>query len=403
MQDEVILKAKNLIANTYKRFPIVVTRGEGCWLWDLNGRRYLDFICGIAVCNLGHTNRNVVNGIIAQLEKLTHASNLFYNETQVKAAEILIQNSFGNKVFFCNSGAEANEAAIKLARRYSYKKYGMGRFYILTMENSFHGRTIATLSATGQKKFKEGFEPMLDGFIHVPFNSKEAIEAKIKDGVCAVLVELIQGEGGINVADYEYVKFLREITEANDVILIIDEVQTGLGRTGKLFAYENYGIEPDVITLAKALGNGFPCGAIVGKDKYMEAFDVGSHASTFGGNPLASSAILATLNTIFDEGLLPRAQKMGEYIYQGLMKLKEKFSVVKDIRGMGLMWGIEVKGDGEEMVHDFFEEGILINCTRGNVLRILPPLIVKEEEVDLFFETAERVFGKYESRIGEIK
>lgn len=397
MQDEMILKAKNLIANTYKRFPIVITKGEGCWVWDLNGRRYLDFVCGIAVCNLGHTNKNVIEGIVAQIEKLTHISNLFYNDTQIKAAEILVQNSFGDKVFFCNSGAEANEAAIKLARRYSYKKYGSGRHTIITMENSFHGRTLATLSATGQKKFKEGFEPMLEGFIHVPFNSKEAIEENIDKGVCAVLIELIQGEGGVYVADSEYARFLREITRDKDVILIVDEVQTGLGRTGKLFAYENYGIEPDVMTLAKALGNGFPCGAVVAKEEYMSAFDIGSHASTFGGNPLASSAILATINTIFDEGLLFYAQRMGEYLKEGLDKLKENFSLIKEIRGMGLMWGIEIDGDGEEIVYDFFNEGILINCTQGKVLRVLPPLTVKEEEIDIFLETANRLFQKYEN------
>ncbi|MCX7856431.1 MAG: aspartate aminotransferase family protein [Deltaproteobacteria bacterium] len=395
MQDEVIRKANSIIANTYKRFPIVITRGEGCWVWDLNGRRYLDFICGIAVCNLGHTNRNVVNGIVAQMEKLSHISNLFYNDMQVKAADILVQKSFGDKVFFCNSGAEANEAAIKLARRYSYKKYGSKRFHIISMENSFHGRTLGTLSATGQKRFWEGFEPVLQGFIHVPFNSRKVVEEKIKEGVCAVIIELIQGEGGVRVADPDFVRFLRKITEENDVILIIDEVQTGIGRTGKLFAYEHFGIEPDLMTLAKALGNGFPCGALIGKEKFMNAFDIGSHASTFGGNPLASSAILATLNTIFDEDLLTKAQKMGDYLWQGLKKLKENFSVIKDLRGMGLMWGIEVSADAEKMVQDFFEEGILINVTQGTVLRLLPPLTVTKEEIDIFLETAERVLRKY--------
>jgi len=397
MQDEVILKAQSLIANTYRRFPVVVTRGEGCWVWDMNGRRYLDFISGIAVCNLGHTNRNVVSAIFTQLEKLTHISNLFYNDTQVKAAEILINNSFGEKVFFCNSGAEANEAAIKLARRYSYRKYGSGRWKIITMENSFHGRTMGALSATGQRKFKEGFEPMLDGFICVPFNSKKDVREKIRDGICGVFIELIQGEGGINVADPEYVKYLREITLENDVLLIIDEVQTGMGRTGKLFAYEHYGIEPDLMTLAKALGNGFPCGALIGKAKYMDAFEPGSHASTFGGNPLASSAILATLNTILDEGIIPKVQAMAEYIREGLEKLKERFAIIKDVRGMGLMWGIELEeNEGEKMVCDFFNEGILINCTQGRVLRILPPLTVNQEEIDLFIETAERVLKRHE-------
>ncbi|MCS7280262.1 MAG: aspartate aminotransferase family protein [Desulfobacterota bacterium] len=403
MQDKIISKANELLANTYKRFPIVVTRGEGCWVWDLTGRRYLDFISGIAVCNLGHTHRGVVSAIASQLEKLTHISNLFYNDVQVKAAEMLIEHSFGDKVFFCNSGAEANEAAIKLARRYSYKKYGPSRFKIVTMENSFHGRTLATLSATGQNKVKEGFEPLLPGFIHVPFNSKEKLEEAINEGVCAVIIELVQGEGGVRIADFDYVQFLREITEKNDIILIVDEVQTGIGRTGKLFAYEHYGIEPDLMTLAKALGNGFPCGALVGKERYMEVLEVGTHASTFGGNPLAASAIFATLNTIFDEGLLTHAQKVGDYLGQGLANLKERFGVIREIRGLGLMWGIEIEGDGERLVRDFFEEGILINCTQGNVLRILPPLIVEEEQIDLFLEIAERIMGRYENQRGLAK
>lgn len=396
MQNELITKSDSYLANTYRRFPVVITRGEGCWVYDHTGRRYLDFVCGIAVCNLGHTHRRVVDSIKAQLEKLFHISNLFYNDMQIKAAELLIQNSFGEKVFFCNSGAEANEAAIKLARRYSYKKYGRGRFRIITMENSFHGRTIATLSATGQRKFQDGFEPLLDGFIYVPLNSIESIEEKIDDTVCAVMIELVQGEGGVHIASPEYVSYLRKITEERDILLIVDEVQTGMGRTGKLFAYEHYGITPDIMTLAKALGNGFPCGAMIAKAKIMDAFDVGSHASTFGGNPLASSAIVATIETILDENLLNSVQRVGEYLKEGLTQLKRTFSIIRDLRGIGLMWGLEVTESAQEIVQDFFKEGILLNVTGGNVIRILPPLIVKEEEIDLFLETAKRVFSKYE-------
>lgn len=398
MLNGLIAKSNSYLANTYRRFPIVITRGEGCWVYDHTGRRYLDFICGIAVCNLGHSHKRVVDSIKTQLEKLTHISNLFYNDMQIKAAELIVQNSFGDKVFFCNSGAEANEAAIKLARRYSYKKYGKGRFKIITMENSFHGRTIATLSATGQRKFHEGFEPLLDGFTYVPFNSIESIEEEIDETTCAVMMELIQGEGGVHIASTEYVRKLREITEKRDILLIIDEVQTGIGRTGKLFAYEHYGITPDIMTLAKALGNGFPCGAMVAKEKVMDAFEIGSHASTFGGNPLASSAIVATLETIVDENLLSSAQKVGEYLREGLMELKKSFGVIRDLRGIGLIWGLEVCGNAQDIVEEFLKEGILVNLTSGNVIRILPPLIVKEEEIDLFLETAKRVFSKYEEK-----
>lgn len=398
MLDGLIAKSNSYLANTYRRFPIVITRGEGCWVYDHTGRRYLDFICGIAVCNLGHSHKRVVDSIKTQLEKLTHISNLFYNDMQIKAAELIVQNSFGDKVFFCNSGAEANEAAIKLARRYSYKKYGKGRFKIITMENSFHGRTIATLSATGQRKFHEGFEPLVDGFTYVPFNSIESIEEEIDETTCAVMMELIQGEGGVHIASTEYVRKLREITEKRDILLIVDEVQTGIGRTGKLFAYEHYGITPDIMTLAKALGNGFPCGAMVAKEKVMDAFEIGSHASTFGGNPLASSAIVATLETIVDENLLSSAQKVGEYLRQGLIELKKSFGVIRDLRGIGLIWGLEVCGNAQDIVEEFLKEGILLNLTSGNVIRILPPLIVKEEEIDLFLETAKRVFSKYEGK-----
>lgn len=398
MLNSLIAKSNSYLANTYRRFPIVITRGEGCWVYDHAGRRYLDFICGIAVCNLGHSHKRVVDSIKTQLEKLTHISNLFYNDMQTKAAELIVQNSFGDKVFFCNSGAEANEAAIKLARRYSYKKYGKGRFKIITMENSFHGRTIATLSATGQRKFHEGFEPLVNGFTYVPFNSIESIEEEIDETTCAVMMELIQGEGGVHIASTEYVRKLREITEKRDILLIIDEVQTGIGRTGKLFAYEHYGITPDIMTLAKALGNGFPCGAMVAKEKVMDAFEIGSHASTFGGNPLASSAIVATLETIVDENLLSSAQKVGEYLRQGLTELKKSFGVIRDLRGIGLIWGLEVCGNAQDIVEEFLKEGILVNLTSGNVIRILPPLIVKEEEIDLFLDTAKRVFSKYEEK-----
>lgn len=394
MQDELIKKAKQYLADTYTRFPIVITKGEGCWLWDLNGHRYLDFLSGIAVCGLGHAHPAVVEALTAQAKKLFHVSNLFYMEPQVKAAEMLTEHSFGDKVFFCNSGAEANEAAIKLARRYSWKKYGEGRSTIIAMENSFHGRTMATISATGQPKFQVGFAPLQPGFVHVPFNDFEALEKSIDETTCAVMIELIQSEGGVFVADVEYVKKVRELTKDKDILLMLDEVQTGMGRTGTFFAYEQFGIEPDVMSLAKALGNGFPVGAIIAKDAVMAAFEPGTHASTFGGNPLAASAVIATINTLLEEDVIRHCAEVGQYLQQGLTALKEKFSFITEIRGMGLIWGVELTANGDEIVKEFLKEGVILNCTKGKILRLIPPLIVKKEEIDIFLEMASRIFER---------
>jgi predicted acetylornithine/succinylornithine family transaminase len=394
MQEALIQKAKKYIANTYNRYPIVATKGEGCWIWDLDGRRYLDFLAGIAVCNLGHVRKEVLDGLVAQAGKLFHISNLFFMEPQIKAAEILVENSFGDKVFFCNSGAEANEAAIKLARRYSWKKYGEGRFEIIVMDNSFHGRTLCTLSATGQKKFQEGFDPLVEGFTYVPFNDIGSLQKTISKTTCAVMLELIQAEGGVYVADKDYMKALRAITKEKDVLLILDEVQTGIGRTGKLFAYEHFEIEPDLMTLAKALGNGFPVGALVGKDAVMEAFEPGTHASTFGGNPLASATVFATLNTLLGEGILKHCTEMGEYLHKHLLSLKKKYSFITDVRGKGLIWGIELSIDGDVLRREFLKEGIILNCTKGTILRLVPPLIIGAEEIDIFHEIADRIFER---------
>jgi predicted acetylornithine/succinylornithine family transaminase len=394
MQDELIQKSKQYLADTYTRFPIVITKGEGCWLWDMNGHRYLDFLSGIAVCGLGHAHPAVVEALTAQAKKLFHVSNLFYMEPQVKAAEMLTAHSFGDKVFFCNSGAEANEAAIKLARRYSWKKYGEGRSTIIAMENSFHGRTMATISATGQPKFQVGFAPLQPGFVHVPFNDYEALEKNIDETTCAVMIELIQSEGGVNVADAEYVKKVRELTKNKDILLMLDEVQTGMGRTGTFFAYEQFGIEPDVMSLAKALGNGFPVGAIIAKDAVMAAFEPGTHASTFGGNPLAASAVIATINTLLEEDVIRNCAEVGKYLQNGLIALKKKFSFITEIRGMGLIWGVELTANGDEIVKEFLKEGVILNCTKGKILRLMPPLIVKKEEVDIFLEMASRIFER---------
>jgi acetylornithine/N-succinyldiaminopimelate aminotransferase len=397
MQEKLIEKGKHYLANTYTRFPIVVTKGEGCWLWDMDGRRYLDFLSGIAVCNLGHAPKSVVEGLTSQANRLFHVSNLFYTEVQIRAAELLVENSFADKVFFCNSGAEANEAAIKLARRYSWKKYGEGRSEIIAMQNSFHGRTMATLSATGQAKFQVGFSPLLEGFAFVPFNDRAALEKTISERTCAIILELIQSEGGVYVADGQYIKSIRELADQKDILIILDEVQTGMGRTGRLFGYEHYGMEPDVVSLAKALGGGFPVGAIIAKDAVASAFEPGTHASTFGGNALASSAIVATLNTLIGEGVVANCDKMGRLLVEGLLALKRKFPVIVDVRGMGLLLGIELSVPGEPLVQEFLKEGVILYATKGNILRLLPPLIIGKEEVDLFLHIAARIFERQKS------
>jgi len=395
MQDELIKKGMQYLANTYNRFPIVITKGQGCWIWDLNGRRYLDFLAGISVCNLGHAHRNVIDSLVAQAEKLFHISNLFYMEPQIKAAELLCEHSFGDKVFFCNSGAEANEAAIKLARRYSWSRYGEGRYEIIVMENSFHGRTIATLSATGQPRFHEGFKPLLEGFRYCTFNDIEALKGLINEKTCAIMIELIQSEGGVYVADKEYMKEIRRLADERDILLIIDEIQTGMGRTGSFFGYEQFGIEPDIMTLAKALGNGFPVGAMITKDRIVGAFVPGTHASTFGGNPLAMSCVIATINTLIDDGIIKHCDGIGRYLYEGLMVLKKRFPFIVDVRGMGLILGIELSINGDEVLREFINEGVILNCTKGNILRLLPPLIITRDDGDLFLEIAERIFERH--------
>ncbi|MGA3173772.1 MAG: aspartate aminotransferase family protein [Syntrophorhabdales bacterium] len=395
MQQEWIEKGDRYLANTYKRFPIGIAKGEGCWLWDLKGRRYLDFLSGISVCNLGHAPAFFVEALTSQARKLVHISNLFYTEAQVKAAEMVVERSFGDKVFFCNSGAEANEAAIKLARRYSWKHHGEGRWEIIAMENSFHGRTIATLSATGQKKFQVGFSPLVDGFSFVPFNDIGAIKKALSEKTCAVMLECVQSEGGVFVADKGYVKKLREMTADRDILLIFDEVQTGMGRTGRLFGYEHYGIEPDIMSLAKALGSGFPVGAIVAKDRVMEAFEPGSHASTFGGNPLAAAAVTATINTIVEDGIVARCKAMGAYLLEGLLNLKKEFPFILDVRGLGLLIGVEFASDVEPIVQDFLAEGVILYASKGNVIRLLPPLIIGQEEIDIFLEIAKKICERH--------
>lgn len=389
---ELIDRAEQYIFPTYTRSPIVLTKGKGMKVWDSEGKEYLDFASGIAVLNIGHLHPRVVEAIHKQSKTLMHVSNLYYSEPQIKLAELLVKHSFADKVFFCNSGAEANEAAIKLARKVKKDKGESNRYEIITMENSFHGRTMATLSATGQKKFHHGFEPLLDGFTYVPFNNSKAVEDAITDTTCAVMVEPIQGEGGVNCPSPDYLKNLRDICDQNGLLLMFDEVQVGMGRTGKLFAYQHYGVEPDIMTLAKAMAGGMPVGAMLAKEEIASSFSRGTHASTFGGNPLSSAAGIATMEALIQDKILENCQEMGEYFYSKLLSLKEKHSFIKKVKGKGLILGIELSFECAEIAMDCLKRGLLIICTMGNILRFLPPLIITEKEIDILIKTLDELF-----------
>jgi acetylornithine/N-succinyldiaminopimelate aminotransferase len=384
------------LMNTYNRFPVVLRKGRGMKVWSSDGKEYLDFVGGIAVNCLGHCHPKVVVAIQKQAQRLIHVSNYYHIEPQIKLAKLLVENSFADKVFFCNSGAEANEAAIKLARRYFREQVGVNRFGVVTALNSFHGRTLATISATGQPRFKAGFEPLVPGFSHVEFNDIDAVDKAITKETCAVMIEPIQGEGGVKIPDPDYLRDLRELCDRHEILLILDEVQTGIGRTGKFFAYEHYGVTPDIMTLAKGLGGGVPIGAMLATDKVAAGFEPGTHASTFGGNPLVCAAAVAALEVLLEDGfVLDQCRRMGKYFQKGLEELKKEFpSIVADVRGMGLMIGMELTRDGGPIVKACMDKGLLINCTAGNVLRFIPPLIVTEKEIDHLIDALEQIFDR---------
>ncbi|MGB9595441.1 MAG: aspartate aminotransferase family protein [Candidatus Poribacteria bacterium] len=375
------LAGKYLI-NNYGERQIALVRGEGVFVWDADGKKYLDFVAGISTNNLGHCHPKVVSAITEQARKLIHVSNLYLIEPQMELAKRIVELSFADKCFFCNSGAEANEAAIKLARKYSKEKFGENKYEIITMKKSFHGRTLTTITATGQEKYQKGFEPLSPGFKYVPFNNMKAIEEAITENTCAIMVEPIQVEGGINVPSDDYLPNLCKFCNDNNILLIYDEVQTAMGRTGKLFGYETFGAEPDIITMAKALGGGVPIGCMATRSHIAESLTPGSHASTFGGNPLVCSAALASLNTIVEENLSENARNMGNYLMDKLSLLKEKFSLIKEVRGRGLIVGAELSIDGKEVVNKALKKGLLLNCIGTNVIRFVPPLIVNEGHID---------------------
>ncbi|WP_226000502.1 acetylornithine transaminase [Paenibacillus sp. BJ-4] len=366
----------------YARYPLSLVKGQGSWLWDDQGKRYLDFMSGIAVTNLGHAPQAVAERLKKQIDELWHVSNLFHIPGQERAAALLTANSSADAVFFCNSGAEANEAAIKLARRYHQKVKQTGRYEIITFTQSFHGRTLATLTATGQDKVKEGFLPLPAGFKSVPLHDQAALEAAISENTAAIMLEMVQAEGGMYPVDPAFVDVITKLCREHGLLLIIDEVQTGMGRTGKLFSFEHYGIEPDIFTLAKGLGSGFSVGAMLGKGYLREAFTAGSHGSTFGGTPLAMAAVQATIETIIDDNLPERAAEMGEYLFHSLQKQLGDIPFVKDIRGKGLMVGIECAEPVAELVLAGQKKGILFITAGPNVIRLLPNLYVTKGEID---------------------
>lgn len=375
--DEVFESYNTNIMPTYKKVPLVFVKGKGSKLWDIHSKVYLDFFPGWGVGNLGHCHPKVVSAVRDQLAKLIFIPNNYYHIPQAKLAKEIIYWTYPGKVFFCNSGAEANEGAIKLAR-----KFGKGRFEIITFENSFHGRTLATLTATGQSKYQAGFGPLPEGFKTVKFNDLEAVKKAITDKTIAIMLELVQGEGGINVATKEFVLGLKKICTDKDLLLIIDEVQTGIGRTAKLFAYQHYGIIPDIMTLAKSLGGGFPIGCMVVKEKIADTLGPGMHASTFGGGPVIARAALAVLKAIQEEKLLANAKKMSEYLFAKLNVLKDKYPLIKEVRGLGLMIGVELNIEGKTIVDKCISSGLLINCTHDNVLRLMPALNITKQEID---------------------
>ena len=388
--------SEHYLMHTYNRFPVAIRKGRGMKVWGTDGKEYLDFLGGVAVNCLGHCHPKVVIAIQKQAQRLIHISNYFHIESQTKLAKILVENSFADKVFFCNSGAEANEAAIKLARRYFKELSGKNKFEIITALNSFHGRTLGTLSATGQEKFKVGFDPLVPGFTHVDFNDIGAIEKAITKNTCAVMLEPIQGESGVKIPAPDYLGEVRKLCDRHGILLILDEVQTGMGRTGKLFAYEHSGITPDIMTLAKGLGGGVPIGAMLATDTVAAAFVPGTHGSTFGGNPLACSAAIATIDVLIEDGfILDQCKRMGEYFKKKLEELHKEFpSIIAEVRGVGLLVGMELTRDGAPIVQACLERGLLINCTAGNILRFMPALIITEKEIDHLVDVLGQIFDR---------
>jgi acetylornithine/N-succinyldiaminopimelate aminotransferase len=381
---------KCVIDNYYGRLERVIVRGQGNYIYDADGNEILDMFPGWAVSGLGHCHPNVVEAIRKQAGELMHMDNTFYIETQAILAKLLSERSIGGKCFFCNSGAEAVEAALKLARIHTPKE----KYKFITATGGFHGRTFVAMTATAQPKKHEGFLPLLPGFVYVPFNDIAALQEAFDDEVAAVMIEPLQSEGGINIATDEYMQTVRELCDKNGAVMILDEVSTGMGRTGKWFGYQHYDIDPDIITIAKALGSGVPIGGIIAKSEVAQSFKPGTHASTFGGNPLVCSAAIAVIETIEKENLLENAKQMGAYITEKLSELKTKHSIIDHVRSLGLMIGVQLTTPGADIVEKCLEKGMRINCTQLNVLRFLPSMIVTKEQIDKAIEILDSVLSE---------
>ncbi len=394
MSESLVELADRSIAATYARYPLMLVKGQGCTLWDDKGNAYTDFVAGIAVCNLGHCHEQLVTALEKQAAELWHVSNLFYTGPQAQLAAWLVEHCFADRVFFANSGAEANEAAIKLARKYFKDQGQPQRSEIISMELSFHGRTMAALSATGQDKIKQGFDPLLEGFRFVPFNDIEALRKAMSPSTCAVLLEPIQGEGGVNCPAPEYLRQVRALCNEQGCLMIFDEVQTGMGRCGSLFAHQQFGVEPDIMTLAKALGNGLPIGAMLASEKVAAAFGAGAHATTFGGTPLVTAVALEVCRILEQEGLVQRAAELGEYFRAGLRQLQQRHPVIVDVRGRGLLVGVELETEGAKVVDACRQRGFLINCIQDRVLRLAPPLVIGRREIDALVECLDKVLSQ---------
>lgn len=387
--EEIMALDKEYVMQTYGRQPIAIEKGIGAVVWDVEGNSYIDCLAGIAVNNVGHAHPKVAEAICNQAKSLIHTSNLYYTQQQAELAKLLVEVSPHDLAFFCNSGAEAVEGSIKLARKYT------GKGEIIVMKNSFHGRTITALSATGQTKYQKGFEPLAPGFTHVQYGDVDAVEKTISDKTAAVLVEAIQGEGGIVLPPEGYLKKLKDLCEEKEILLIFDEVQTGFGRTGEMFASQTFNVTPDIAALAKGIAGGFPMGAIMATKEVGSAFQPGDHAATFGGGPLACAAAKASIEVILDEDLLSKSRENGKYFKSLLESLKDKYEMIKEVRGSGLMLGMELDMNCAEMVDDMRNRGVLINCTADNVLRFVPPLVIGKEQVDTVISHMDDMLKNY--------
>ncbi|WP_027626088.1 aspartate aminotransferase family protein [Clostridium lundense] len=386
---------KNNLMNTYKRYDVNFEKGVGAKLYDVDGNEYLDFVAGVATNCLGHSNPVIINALLKQSAKLMHISNYYWNSNSINLAEILCQNSDHEKAFFCNSGTEAIEAALKLARKYGRLNGTEEKNKIIYMNNSFHGRTMGALTVTGQKKYKENFTPIMGGVDSVNFNDIEEIESIFNDNVCAVILEPIQGEGGVILAQIDYLRRVRELCDKYNSLLIFDEVQCGIGRTGSFFAYKKFGIIPDVVCMAKALGGGFPIGAIIANSKSCSAFVPGDHGTTFGGNPLACAVSCAVLTELIEGGIIDSVDEKSKYIFHKLNNLKQRYSVINEIRGMGLLIGMVMKIDSKTFVDECFNEGLLLVCAGENVVRLIPPLNITMDEINIAINILEKVLLKF--------